>query len=72
MIDERMRIEYPPMSPRLIVASGSTVCLPMSMTWSISGAVASPGVDMPDVGNQWSSAAKMMISGMPITKYGIE
>src|SRR5258706_405217 len=27
---------------------------------------------MPEVGNQWSPAAKMMIRGIPITKYGIE
>ena len=31
-----------------------------------------PTVSMPEVGNQPSPAAKMMISGMPITKYGIE
>ena len=31
-----------------------------------------PTVSIPDVGNQPRPAAKMMISGMPITKYGIE
>ena len=31
-----------------------------------------PTVSIPDVGNQPRLAAKMMISGMPITKYGIE
>ena len=33
---------------------------------------AGPAISIPDVGNQWSPAAKMMISGMPMTKYGIE
>ena len=37
-----------------------------------SGPLSAPGEIIPDVGNQCSPAAKMMISGMPMTKYGIE
>ena len=39
----------------------------MSSGWSLI-----PGVVIPDVGNQPRPAAKTMINGMPITKYGIE
>jgi hypothetical protein len=34
MTDERMRIEYWPMSPRLTVASGSTRWAAKSASWS--------------------------------------
>ena len=51
---------------------GKTRCEPRSTSPSTSGSVDIPGVDIPDVGNQSSPAANMTISGMPMTKYGIE
>ena len=71
MIEERIRIEYPPIRPSEMAATGSTRCRSRSNSaarpsWS------PPGVVMPEVGNQPSPAANTMIRGMPITKYGME
>ena len=71
MIDERIRIEYAPISPRATAVSGSTRWRPRSNRASTS-VLSPPGVVIPEVGNQPRPAAKMMISGMPMTKYGIE
>ena len=54
------------------MASGRTRWLPRSTIDSRKGLAPPPTDCMPEVGNQWRPAAKMMISGMPITKYGIE
>ena len=60
------------MRPRLTVASGRTRWRRKSSNWSIGDWKCAPGLSIPEVGNQPSPAAKMMISGIPITKYGIE
>ncbi len=55
------------MRPSVTAVSGRTRWRPRSNAASI-GVLSPPGVVIPDVGNQPSPAAKMMISGMPITK----
>ncbi len=60
------------MRPRLIVARGSTRCEMRSVRKSSGPAYDAPAVSIPEVGNQPRPAAKMMIMGIPITKYGIE
>ena len=71
MIAERMRMEYPPMRPSDTAVSGSTRWWSRSSRYGI-GSVGPPDVVIPDVGNHPRPAAKMMINGMPMTKYGIE
>ena len=67
MIDERIRIEYAPMSPTLTAVNGSTRWRPTSNRDS-RAILSPPGVVIPDVGNQWSPAANTNISGIPMTK----
>ena len=72
MIDERIRIEYAPMSPSDDRRQRQDEVAAEVEQRPSSGVLSPPGVSIPDVGNQPRPAAKMMISGMPITKYGIE
>ena len=72
MIAERMRIEYWPMRP-----SETVMQRQREVGREVDEVVERrcrrrPSRSMPDVGNQPRPAAKMTISGMPMTKYGIE
>ena len=73
MIDERMMIEYSPIRPE---GHGGErqheVRAEVEELVDRRVDTSPPSVSIPDVGNQPRPAAKMMISGMPMTKYGIE
>ena len=71
MIADRIRIEYAPINPSATAVRGSTRWWRRSSAASI-GVLSPPGVVIPEVGNQPQADANTMISGMPITKYGIE
>ena len=73
MTDERMRIEYWPMSPIATVVTGSVKWARKSSGRSNRPVVLGPERQHPrDVGNQRRTVAKTTSSSMPMTKYGIE
>ena len=72
MTEERIRIEYWPISPMATVMTGRKRCRAKSPSCCQMDSYCFPSSNMPLVGNQPRPVAKMPSMNMPMTKYGIE